>query len=79
MTQTEWKNIFAGNLVSILEEKGMSQRQLSKDSGVAISNISDYIHKRSTPGLTAIINMAYALDIGIDELIDFGESINEWG
>lgn len=75
MTQTEWRDIFANNLISILEEKGMSQKQLSVDSGISMSTISDYINKRSMPGLIAIINMAYALDVNVDEFIDFGERI----
>lgn len=75
MTQTEWRNIFSSNLLSILEEKGMSQRQLAKDSGVSLTMINDYINKRCMPGLIAIVNMAYALDINVDEFIDFGEWI----
>lgn len=75
MTQSEWKEIFSDNLVSILEEKGMSQAQLARDSGVSTAMISDYINKRSAPGLMAIINMSYVLDMSVDELVDFGERI----
>ena len=76
MTQGEWKNIFGDNLASILEERQMSQNQLAKDSGVSIGMISDYINKISAPGVFAVINMAYALDVDIDELIDFGDKID---
>lgn len=77
MTQEEWKTIFSDNLVSILNEKGMTQRQLAMDSGVSQAMISEYIHKIRMPGLTAAINMAYALDMEVGELVDFGEPI-EW-
>lgn len=77
MTREEWKNIFGDNLNSILQERGMSQRQLSIDSGVSQAMISDYINKRQIPGLQAAINMAYALDIDVSDLIDFDERI-EW-
>ena len=75
MTQTEWKDVFGDNLASILRERGMSQLRLARDSGVSTAMISDYINKRSVPGLFAAINIAYALDMGIDELVDFDESI----
>lgn len=75
MTQDEWKHIFSDNLVALLKERKMSQAQLVKDSGVSAGMISEYINKRSVPGLPAIINIAYALDINVDELIDFGDRI----
>ena len=76
MTQNEWKDIFGDNLVSLLRERGMTQLQLSEETGVSTSMISDYINKRSIPGLAAAINIAYALDMTIDELVDFEEPID---
>lgn len=76
MTQGEWKRIFAENLVDILNDKGMSQRQLAIDSGVSPAMISDYINGIRMPGLAAAINMAYALDMDICELVDFDERID---
>lgn len=75
MTQFEWQNIFADNLSSVLEEKGMNQSQLARDARLSASRISDYINKRAVPSVFAIINMAYALDMSIDELIDFDERV----
>ena len=75
MTQTEWRRIFSNNLVDILREKGMSQAQLARDSGLSVSRISDYINTNATPTIFAIINMAYALDIDVNELVDFDDRI----
>lgn len=75
MTRTSWKIIFADNLVSILEDKGISQNQLAKDSGVSASMISDYINRFAAPTVFTIINIAYALDVEVDELVDFGDMI----
>ena len=75
MTQTEWRRIFSNNLVDILREKGMSQAQLARDSGLSVSRISDYINMNATPTIFAIINMAYALDLDVNELIDFDDRI----
>ena len=76
MTQEAWKRIFADNLVDILNEKGMSQRQLAKDSGVSPAMISEYINRIRIPGLPAVINIAYALDMDVSELVDFDERID---
>lgn len=75
MTLSEWKDIFGDNLASILEDKKMSQSQLARRSGVSTAMISDYINKRSIPGLMAAINMAYALDVRFEEFVDFDEPI----
>ena len=75
MTQEEWKDVFGDNLASIIKEKDMTQLRLARDSGVSTAMISEYINKRSVPGLFAAINMAYALDMSIDELVNFDEPI----
>lgn len=75
MTQVEWRNIFGNNLADILQEKGISQAQFAKDAGMSVSRINDYINKNATPTIFAIINMAYALDMDVNELVDFDERI----
>lgn len=76
MTQTEWKEIFGGNLASILRDRNMTQTELAREAGLSVSRISDYIKGYATPTIFAIINMAYALDIGISEFVDFEETID---
>lgn len=75
MTELEWLEIFSANLRELLEERGFTQRDLAIASRLSDSTISDYIHGQKIPGLRAIINIAYALEISIDELIDFGDVI----
>lgn len=75
MTQSQWRNVFGDNLADILRDKGMSQAQLARDSGLSVSRISDYINKFSTPTIFALINIAYALDMELSELADFDERI----
>lgn len=76
MTQQEWKRMFASNLIDILNDKGMTQKQLANDSGISSSMISEYINEIRMPGLAAAINIAYALDMDISELVDFDERID---
>lgn len=75
MTQMEWRNIFADNLASILEDTGMSQAQLAREAGLSVSRINDYINKNATPSIFAVINIAYALDMDVSELVDFDDRI----
>ena len=75
MSEQEWLEIFGDNLQSILEEYGLSQRDLADEIGVSESTISKYIHKKQMPNIKAIVNIVYALDIEFDDLIDFGSPI----
>lgn len=75
MSEMQWLNIFAGNLVDIMEERGYNQEQLAESSGVSQASISRYIRKKQMPNVKAIINIAYAMDCDVEELIDFGDTI----
>ena len=78
MSEQEWINIFGDNLRDFIDERGMTQRELADDSGLAESSISDYVNQRRMPTVRAIINLAYALDLSVEEFadfIDFGERI----
>lgn len=75
MSEIEWLDIFADNLVERLSDANMTQKELAEEAMLAESTISQYIHKVKTPGLRAIINIAYALDCSIEDLIDFGAMI----
>ena len=75
MSEIEWLRIFGDNLAEILHEYRMTQRELADAAGLSESTISQYIHKQKIPSLKAIINIAHALDISVDELIDFGDRV----
>ena len=75
MSEQEWIDIFGDNLKDMLEDVNMTQRELADEAGLAESVISDYIHKKKGPGFKSIINIAYALDCDVNELIDFGDRI----
>lgn len=75
MTEVEWLDIFANNLVEMLEDANMSQRELADIAGLSEGAVSGYINKRKIPSLRAIINIAYALDCSVEDLIDFGDVI----
>lgn len=75
MTELEWMDIFGDNLKSLLEESKMTQIELAEEAGIDKSVISRFIKKERIPSLKSIINIAYALDCNVSELIDFGDKI----
>lgn len=76
MTHDDWMQNFSENLLDLLIEKKMSQRDLAKATGLSAGSINAYVNKQSPPGYKAIINIAYALDVDVADLIDFGDTIN---
>lgn len=75
VSEQQWINMFGDNLKDILKEKGMNQQELAVRSGFVKSTISSYINKTKMPSAKAIVNIAYVLDVDVDELIDFGAMI----
>lgn len=75
MTTCEWQEKFSERLNGLLSERNMRPSQLASASGLSRSRISDYIHGRVMPNIFAVINMAYALDVQIGDLIDFDERV----
>ncbi len=60
---------FGKNLAKLRKEKGLTQEELVKISGVAISQIRRYETDKSTPSLDAIIKLVSALSVSIDEMV----------
>lgn len=79
MTEIEWLESFRMNLASLLHEANMTQRELADATGIDESTVSRYLSRDSSrwlmPSVKTIINMSYALDCEISDLIDFGERI----
>lgn len=77
MSQQEWLDIFGNNLASILEEEKISQKELSKLTGLSESTISKYINKLQMPTVRAIINISYALDWSFEDMLNYGSMLDE--
>lgn len=75
MTELEWLDIFSNNLIDILKDQRMTQRDLADAAGLSEGMVSSIINKQKMPGIKTIINMSHALDIDVDELVDFGSMI----
>jgi transcriptional regulator with XRE-family HTH domain len=59
---------FGRNLANFRKEKGLTQEDLVKKSGVAISQIRRYEADKSSPTLDVVIRLARALGVSLDEL-----------
>lgn len=77
MSQQEWLDIFGDNLASILEEEKISQKELSRLTGLSESTISKYINKLQMPTVRAIINISYALDWSFEDMLNYGDIIED--
>ncbi len=77
MSQQEWLDIFGNNLASILEEERISQKELSRLTGLSESTISRYINKLQMPNMRAIINISYALDWSFEDMLNYGDIIED--
>ena len=77
MSQQEWLDIFGDNLSSILEEQRISQKELSRLTGLSESTISRYINKLQMPTVRAIINISYALDWSFEDMLNYGDIIED--
>lgn len=75
MSELEWLDNFGDFLLGTLEDRHMSQRELARESGLSECTISRYINKTQMPNVRAILNISYALDCDISDLIDYGEMI----
>lgn len=60
---------FGKNLARIRKNKGLTQDDLVKISGVGISQIRRYETDKSTPSLDAIVRLVKALGVSIDEMV----------
>ena len=75
ISSLQWMQQFAEEVKYYLKENHMTQRDLADKAGLAESSISEYLNSTSIPSTTAVINIAYALDVEVNELIDFGSRI----
>lgn len=75
MSEATWLRIFGDNLLDMLGDRGMTQKDLAEESGLSEGTISKYLCKKQMPGVKALINISHALDCTLDELMDFGDTI----
>lgn len=76
MTENEWIELFSDNLMSLMCENHISQKELAEETGLSVKTINSYINETRKPSIKAILNISYALDCDLMDLIDFDEPID---
>lgn len=61
MTDVDWLEIFSGNLQGIMDEVGITQSELARDSGLSKSMISQYLNGKRIPTVKSIVNIIHAI------------------
>ena len=64
------ENAFGKRVEQLLVLKGITQKQLSKESGISQSSICQYIAGNRTPTLPSAIAVANVLQVPIELLLD---------
>ena len=61
-----WKE----KILDLMEQRNISQKQLSKMSGISESSLSRYLHSGNRPRLDVVVNVARALQVETNYLLD---------
>ena len=69
MSEVEFIDIFRDNLRSLMEERGYTRRELARESRISHVTISRYLNKERMPTAKSLVNLAFALECDLDELV----------
>ena len=60
--------MYGNNLKRVMEEKGITPAELSRETGIGRSSLSQYLHGKNVPTETRKAQIAYALGVDPKEL-----------
>lgn len=75
ITEQEWLDHFANVIRAAMDRHGYTNKSLAERARLSESAISQYLNARQMPNLRAVINLAYALQLSVDDLMDAGGRI----
>ena len=61
-------------VLNLMNERNINQKQLSQLSGINESSISRYLHSGQKPRMDVVVNIAKALQVETEYLLDEGET-----
>ena len=65
-----YNQIFFTNILRILDERGMTKQEFSKETGISISFLSDLTNGKANPSLKVMEAVAESLDIPLPVLLE---------
>lgn len=75
-TKVEWRNnamTWKEKVNKIMNERNITQKQLAQLSGITESSISRYLHNAQRPRMDIVVNIAKALHVETEYLLDDDE------
>ena len=69
ISEVEFICLFADNLSDIMDEVGISQRQLAKKAHITEAALSRYLNKQRMPNMRTFMNLCYALQCEYSDLL----------
>ncbi len=69
ISEVEFICIFADNLSDIMDEVGISQRQLAKKAHITEAALSRYLNKQRMPNMRTFMNLCHALQCEYSDLL----------
>lgn len=73
MQKDEYAKAFGEHLKSLLKEKGMTQAELARRTGMTEASVSRYISGQRTPRISQAYRMALVIGIDMNTLIYLGK------
>lgn len=70
MQKDEYAKAFGEYLKSLLEEKGMTQKELARRTGLTEASVSRYINGERTPKILQAYRIACAIGVDMNTLIN---------
>ena len=64
----KWKKKFSSMLIAQMNERGISQYELAKQSGLCEATISKYVSRKSIPTATNILRISESLHCSLEDL-----------
>lgn len=62
-------NDLSGRIRMLMDQQGLSQKELAKLSNITEASLSKYLSGERTPRIDILLNIARALDVSIDLLL----------
>ena len=75
MTEQELLNDISFSLRAALREKGISQAELARRTGIERRLVNYYVRGKRMPSLKNLLNMFFVLDLRVEEEIEMFEIV----
>lgn len=75
ISEQEWLETFAGNLQSMMDERGYTQSSLAQAIGTDQSTVSRYLKAERMPSIKNLVNIMIELDARLEDVLDFGSMV----